>query len=99
MAIPALQELSADGKAVGLTDGAIHQRMRDLASEIVIHPKDAGTSTETDITIFKAYPVGSFTRVYGKEVVSYEVEFVGLPLTGDGSTGGNYFRIGEEGTD
>ncbi|WP_391115988.1 hypothetical protein [Psychrobacillus sp. L3] len=99
MALPALQELKEDGEVVGMTDGRIHQRVRDKAQEITIHPKDAGEDTDYDITVFKAYPTGAFERAYGKEVVKYEVEFIGLPRTGDGSTGGNYFRIGQEGTD
>lgn len=96
MALPALKELSDTGEVVGLTDGRIHQRVRDKAQEITVHPKDAGSDDSYDITIFKAFPTGAFTRVYGKEVASYEVEFIALPLTGDGSTGGNYFRIGAE---
>lgn len=99
IALPALDALTVDGEAVGLTDGKVHQRMRDKAKEITIHPREAGDSTASDITIFKAFPTGAFERVYGKEVVSYEVEFIALPVTGDSSKGGNYFRIGEDGED
>lgn len=99
MAIPALQESTTGGDVVGLVDGGIHKRMRGNAVEIKIHPKDAGLDTDTDITIYKAYPTGSFSRVYGKEVVKFEVEFIALPVSGDGSAGGNYFLIGELGTD
>lgn len=95
LAMPALYELQTAGAIVGLTDGAIHVRMRDKAKEIIVHPRDKGASTEYDVTIYKAFPTGTFTRVYGKETVKYEVEFMGLPLTGDGSTGGNYFCIGD----
>lgn len=97
MAIPALDELEMLSEVVGLTDGRIHQRMRGKGQEITIHPKDAGNDSSSDITIYKAYPTGSFERVYGKEIVKYEVEFVALPRTGSSKAGGNYFHIGEEG--
>ncbi|MBS4207444.1 hypothetical protein [Bacillus sp. FJAT-50079] len=98
MALPALDEIKNGATTIGLTDGKIHQRMRDKAVEIKVHPKDAGADTDYDLTIFKAFPTGAFERVYGKDVVKYEVEFKALPLTGDSSKGGNYFRIGQEGT-
>jgi|GEM_PF-5269660 len=97
MALPALEEITDELDAVvGLKDGALHQRMRAKASEIVVHPRDAGVSTDSDITIFKAFPTGVFERKYGKEVVAYTVEFKALPLTGNPSQGGNFFRIGKE---
>lgn len=100
LALPALDELKdEEGKTVGMTDSALHQRMRNRAKEITVHAKDAGADTSYDITIFKAFPTGAFERVYGKEVVTYEVEFIGLPVHGDSAQGGRYFRIGDEGSE
>jgi len=96
MALPALQEIKDGASTVGLTDGATHQRMRDKAVEIQVCPRDAGGTTDYDITIFKALPTGGFTRAYGKDVNTYEVEFRALPKTGNYKTGGNFFRIGNE---
>lgn len=98
MALPALEEITKNGETVGLTDGAMHQRMRDKAVEIVVHPRDAKESADSDITIYKAFPTGVFERKYGKEVVQYTVEFKALPRTGNPKMGGNFFRIGQEET-
>jgi hypothetical protein len=98
MALPALDEIKNGAETVGLTDSAMHQRMRDKAVEIIVHPRDAGESSDSDVTIFKAYPQGVFERKYGKEVAQYTVEFKALPLTGDPKKGGNFFRIGQEAT-
>ncbi len=97
LALPALKESKAGSNVVGLTDGGTHQRMRGKAKEITIHPRSAGSSEDSDITIFKAFPTGTYERSFGKEVVKYEVEFNALPLTSDFKKGGNYFRIGKEG--
>lgn len=97
MALPTLDELKENGEVVGLTDGGMHQRIRNRAVEVKVHPRDAGDDTSTDVTIFKAVPVGVFERVYGKEVAGYQVEFKGLPVSGDVTKGGNFFRIGNDG--
>ncbi|WP_416147894.1 hypothetical protein ACM26V_16825 [Salipaludibacillus sp. HK11] len=97
MALPALDDVKDGTDTVGLQDGRLHQRMRDKAVEILVHPRSAEVGdTSMDIKIFKAIPVGAFERSFSKDVVSYEVEFHALPLTGDLSKGGNFFLIGEE---
>ncbi|WP_404403799.1 hypothetical protein [Jeotgalibacillus malaysiensis] len=97
MAMPHLEELTdVEGNVTGLTDGKLMQRARDKAVEVVVHPIEAGDSKEFDVTVFKAFPVGTFERTYGKEASVYEVEFMALPRTGNINQHGNYFRIGEE---
>ncbi|WP_286231317.1 hypothetical protein [Neobacillus mesonae] len=96
IALPVLEEVTTGSEKIGLKDGRLHQRVRDKGKEIKIHPRDAGLSKEFDVTIFKAYPVGVFERKYGKETSKFEVEFVGLPMTGDSTKGGNFFLIGED---
>lgn len=95
LAIPFMQEIKQTTTTIGLKDGAIGQTARALAKEIVVHPKSFGASTEGDITIFKAFPTGSFKKSYGKEASTYTVEFRGLSKTG-AKTAGEFFRIGKE---
>lgn len=98
LALPATVELKENGETVGLTDGRLHQRMRDKAVEIRVHPREAAEDDKSmDVVIFKAVPVGVFERTYGKEAVQYEIEFHALPLTGKSGKNGEYFRIGLEG--
>lgn len=96
MALPTLDEIEVNGEVVGLTDSGMHQRIRNRAVEVNVHPRDA-EDTSTDVTIFKAVPVGVFERTYGKETAGYQVEFRGLPVSGNVTKGGNFFRIGDEG--
>lgn len=84
------------GKVVGLTDGGQGLSARDSAFEITVHPRER-KDTDLDITIFKAFPVGTFERKYGKEVSRFEVEFEAYPLTMDVTKEGNYYRIGKPG--
>jgi hypothetical protein len=96
MALPVLEEVTVGIEKIGLKDGRLHQRIRDKAKEIKIHPRGVGNDKQFDVTIFKAYPVGQWERKYGKEKVKFEVEFEVLPNTGDSSKGGNFFLIGED---
>lgn len=81
---------------IGVKDGKLHQRMRNKAKEIVIHPNDLPENDDSfDITIFKAIAVSGYQRTYGKEQSKWEVTFEGLSRTGDPTQAGNYFHIGQ----
>ena len=95
MALPTLETIDNAGTIKGLQDGGAHQLVRSKAKTVTIHPRGNGTDKSFDITIHKAFPVGTFTRKYGKEVSKYEVEFMGFPKTGNSKDPGNYFLIGQ----
>jgi hypothetical protein len=79
----------------GVKDGALLQRMRSKAKEIIIHPQALGADTSYDIKIFKAIAISGFQRTYGKEKGSWEVTFQSLHRTGDPKDAGAYFVIGD----
>lgn len=85
---------STTSEVVGLTDGATMKSLRATAQELIIHPKKHDTSTDYDITVFMASPVGTLERTYAKDKTQYQVTFRGFHKTGDPSQAGNYFRIG-----
>jgi hypothetical protein len=81
---------------IGFSDGALMQRARDKATELIIHPREKLEADKaSDLTIFKAFPISAFQIQFGKELSKWEVEFVGLAKTADPKQIGNYFRIGE----
>lgn len=96
MALPMLEEIKESTTTVGVKDGAIGQKARDLAKEIVVSPRSI-TGTSGDITIFKAFPTGAFVKGFGKEASTYTVEFRALSKTG-AKAAGEFFRIGNEAT-
>lgn len=68
---------------------------KDFGKKIVIHPRNA-TDKDTDITIYKAVPSGSFSREYGLEQGKLAIKFDMLAKDdADFSKEGNYFCIGD----
>jgi hypothetical protein len=97
MALPGVETILESTTEVGIKDGKGLQSLRSQAKEIVIHPANLPESDESfDITIFKAVPVGTYERVYGKDKTTYEITYKGLHKTGDHKKSGNYFLIGED---
>lgn len=94
LAIPVEEGTGSDDKP-NYTDSAVGMSLREKAQELLIHPRNAGTATDTDITIFKAAPTGSFERVYGLEQGKIAVTFTAFVKDGaEAGKAGNYFRFG-----
>lgn len=92
LGLPTLEETENGG----LTDGGLFQRARDKAKEIRVHPHGVdATNLEADLTIFKAFPITSYEKKFGKELSKWEIQFQGLARTADATKVGNYFKIGE----
>ncbi len=80
----------------GHGDAKLMSRARDKAKEIRIHPRDrADTDREHDIVIYKAFPVNSFEKKFGKEKSTWEIQFVALAKDADPKAVNNYFSIGQ----
>lgn len=97
MAMPVLVETETiDGSGVaGLKDGGAHQRVRNKAKAVTVHPRGV-SGKANDVTIHLGYPTGVFERSYGKELSKYEVEFIAFPRFADSTKSGSYFLIGED---
>jgi hypothetical protein len=96
LALSGVEEIvdSTTGETIGLQDAPVLQSLRANAKEVVVHPRDMGSATDNDITIFKAIEVGSFERSYGKEKTTYQITLKGLCKTADATQPGNYFLFG-----
>lgn len=78
-------------------DNAVGMSLRTAAKELIIHPRNAGASLDTDITIFKAAPTGSFERVYGLEQGKVAITFTAFVKDGaEAGKSGNYFQYGPD---
>ncbi|WP_214480966.1 hypothetical protein [Bacillus sp. SM2101] len=96
MILPFAEEIKDGVTTKGIQDGKLWQSAREKAKEITVHPRKLPVDDKSyDITIFKAFPNTEYKRRYGKDTSKIEVEFQALARTGDPSTAGNYFRIGE----
>lgn len=98
LAIPVKEQVDGtDPLKKNLTDDAVGMSLRAKAQELTIHPRNAGTSLDTDITIFKAAPSGSYERVYGLEQGKVAVTFTAFVKDGaEAGKAGNYFQYGPD---
>lgn len=98
LALAASQSITdtTSGEVVGVTDAAIGASMRAKAQKVTIHPRGLPASDKSrDITIYKMASTGDFSRAYGIEQGTIQIQLDMFPRDNfDASKGANFFYTG-----